>query len=232
MPLLSGGFAGRNEMPLLVESQGSPAWHAARAGKITASTAAGCLGLDEDAGPVATYRRIKGLTKVEDNPYLQHGRDNEHKARSEYEVLTGRLAVETGFWVHPLYDWLGASPDGLVGGEDEGGLECKCPVKELPTEVPQKHWVQCQVNMIVCNRNWWDYLAWNELLGVFGPVRIERDGAIEFKILGLLKLFWEMYLSKDQEPPLQRKKLFAGVDVKKELFRVMTPSVQNGQKEM
>lgn len=206
-------------MPEIKAEQGSLEWHAARAGKITASVAAGCLGLDKDSGPVAAYRKIKGITRQEDNLYLKHGRDNEHKARSEYEVLTGRLAVETGFWVHPLYDWLGASPDGLIGDESEGGLECKCPVKELPTEVPQKHVIQCQVNMYCTGRRWWDYLAWNETLGVFGPVRIERDAAIEFKLLGLLKLFWEMYLSKDVEPPLQRKKLFDGLDVTKEIFR-------------
>ena len=209
-------------MPMLIADQRSPEWHTARLNRITASTAAGCLGLDDEAGPVATYRRIKGLTKLEDNLYLQHGRENEHRARSEYEVLTGRLAVETGFWTHPLYDWLGASPDGLIG--EDGGLECKCPVSKLPTEVPQKHWVQCQVNMIVTNRLWWDYLAWNQELGVFGPVRIERDGAIEFKILGLLKLFWETYLSKNVEPPKLRKKLFDGLDVTKELFRTMTPT--------
>lgn len=145
-------------MPLLVPSQRTPEWHAAHFQRVTASVAAACLGVGPDSRQKA-WRSILGQrTQAESRPnrFQQWGVDQEPRARLAYEIRTGLLVEETGFWVHPSLDWLGASPDGLVG---EGLLELKCPDK-LPVRVPTYHRIQMLIQLAVCERPWCDYFCW------------------------------------------------------------------------
>ena len=48
------------------------------------------------------------------NIATEHGNLHEPLAQMDYQVKTGNFVEECGFIVHPVYDWLGASPDGLV----------------------------------------------------------------------------------------------------------------------
>lgn len=59
---------------------------------------------------------------------LKWGHTEEQKAQDAYEMLTGNIVVPSEFIVHPKYDWLGCSPDGLIN--DDGGTESKCPFNE------------------------------------------------------------------------------------------------------
>lgn len=191
-------------MPLIHAEQNTPEWLAARAGKVTASTAAGCLGIEGADGPLATFNEITSRSKQADNPWLQHGRDNEAKAVAEYECMTGNLTQTTGFWIHPVHDWLGASPDRLVGSD--GLAEIKCPIAKLPKEIPEKHLVQCQVQLAVTERKWCDYFSWME--GGFYTCRVWRVPEVEYSILEMLHLFYGLYLAPDEPPPRMRSKLF------------------------
>src|SRR5699024_10124988 len=79
---------------------------------------------------------------------------------------TGNLVEECGFYIHPDYDWLGASPDGLVG--DDGIVEFKAPFglrnDENPafkTLVEQPHYAaQVQMELSCAGRQWCDFVQW------------------------------------------------------------------------
>lgn len=68
---------------------------------------------------------------------LQWGVDNEDPALWAYEQATGRTVLSCGFFVcleHPI---LGASPDGVVFGEDGvmGVIEIKCPYEHRDSSI-------------------------------------------------------------------------------------------------
>lgn len=186
-------------MPLLPHKQRSPEWYSARKGKITASSAAGCLGLDPYDGPLATFNKITGKTTTDDNKHMAWGREFESKAREAYECLSGHFVTETGFWVHDLLPWLGASPDGLIGGD--GLVEIKCPSK-IPTAIPEHHTIQMIVQMACTGREWCDYFVWvgqEEYC-----CRLHRDVDHEHDILLRLEDFFQAYIFHDIAPPRKR----------------------------
>lgn len=150
--------------------QRSPEWFAARCGKVTGSAVSDVLAkvkAGESTGRV-NYRaqlvveRITGSPAGGDytNAAMQRGTDLEPFARAAYEVATGSLALESGFW-HD--DNIGASPDGLI--DDDGLLEIKCP--SLATHfgylkagtVPSKYVPQIQMQMYVTGRAWCDFVS-------------------------------------------------------------------------
>ena len=61
------------------------------------------------------------------NEHMKRGTELEPDARELYEALTGNTVQEVGFCLDDTVN-AGCSPDGLVGGDYEGGLEIKCPV--------------------------------------------------------------------------------------------------------
>lgn len=185
-------------MPLVHEDQRSAAWHAARSGKITASLAAACLGLDPHKSRAAAWRAIKG-EKQGENRHMRWGTEFEPVARREYETLSGNLVDETGFWVHPEYDWLGASPDGLI--DADGLLEIKCPGK-LPTAIPLHHRIQMLIQLACTGRKWCDYFVFTHdgyfTRRVF-PVGIPG-------LIRRLDAFRREFVLADVEPPRKRRK--------------------------
>ncbi len=188
-------------MPLLVPEQRTPEWFDAHLWRITSSNAAGTLGIDPWDGPLATFNAITGKTKKNDNPAMKWGRENEQKARMAYEVETGNVVRETGFWVHPEYDWLGASPDGFIG--EDGLVEIKCPKNRLPESVPSHHEIQMMVQMLVTGRQWCDYWVWMPDAKPF-LCRVKRDLEQEKYILFRLKEFYDCYVFPDVAPPRRR----------------------------
>jgi len=150
--------------------QRSPEWFAARGGKVTGSCVADVLSkgkVGEAVGRV-NYRaqivveRITGAPAGGDytNAAMQRGTDLEPVARAAYEVATGALVIESGFWHN---EHMGASPDGLI--DDDGLLEIKCP--SLATHfgylkagtVPSKYVPQIQMQMYVTGRAWCDFVS-------------------------------------------------------------------------
>lgn len=200
-------------MPEIHPTQRDEGWHAARAGKITASLAAACLGLDPYVSRQKAWRAITSQrTEAEEsanvnNPHVDRGVRFEASARVDYEVDTGNLVVCTGFWVHDLIPWLGASPDGLI--DDDGLCEIKCPFPPT-TKVPVHHRIQMLVQMAVCNRTWCDYYAWCAYGHKFHE-RVHRQG-----IPGLihrLEQFYQTYVvpgvCPERKKPKRRKKVTA-----------------------
>ncbi len=126
--------------------------------------------------------RLTGeIYTIPDNFATAWGKDNEPLALASYETQTGVIVKETEFVV--MNEYIGASPDGMVG--DEGGIEIKCPVnsanhiKVLRTgEVPEEHIPQIQGQMMVTGIKWVDFVSFDprmpEKLTTFIK-RVERD---------------------------------------------------------
>lgn len=187
-------------MPLLVPEQRTEAWKAAHVGRITGSIAAACLGIDNYCSRQKAWRKIKGIEPESTWPGMEYGNQHEPIARIAYEVETGNLVQETGFWVWNEEDWLGASPDGIIGLN--GLLEIKC-LASLPTRVPAKYLIQCRIQCLVTGRPWCDFFVWHPE-GTFLR-RIHQAPTVG--IAGLvMKLdeFRRKYVVADQEP--ERKK--------------------------
>lgn len=153
--------------------QKSPEWYAIRKGKMTASngTAIGNhkKGLETYVRKIVAEYFSKGTG--EDSyisPAMQRGNELEQEARTIYEMETGNTVNEVGFIKYN--DFVGCSPDGLVG--DEGGVEFKClndlssfdliVADELTSKYVESDYLwQIQMNLLITGRKWWDYAVYN-----------------------------------------------------------------------
>lgn len=176
--------------------QGSAEWHALRAGRLTASHGQEIgnngKGLETYVYKTLAKKYSTGQYESYTDEHMERGIELESKARSVYELLNGVTVEQIGFVEYNEY--IGASPDGLVG--DDGGIEIKCHdnvthfklLVKGEKEIDSKYRWQCQMNMLVTGRKWWDYVAYNEnfqkSLVVF---RIEPDEEMQKKLLAGLK---------------------------------------------
>ena len=132
--------------------QGSAEWHAAREGRLTSSLFAAAAGLNPHTSQHKLWEELRGIREpFNGNDATAWGTRYEPEARAAYEMLTGNVVHEQGFWTMPGDAWLGASSDGLVPNPADGGdpliVEIKCPFSfrgpprlyEVPREyhVPQ-----------------------------------------------------------------------------------------------
>ena len=141
--------------------QGTPAWFNARKGKLTASRFGAAVGICPYNSRAKALRLAVGTETWTGNlDACRWGIKNEKNAIKDYMVRTGNIVRSMGFASHPDYDWLGGSPDGLVG--DDGIIEVKCPyVRQTPhTQIPPVYF--CQVNGLleILDRKWCDYISW------------------------------------------------------------------------
>lgn len=187
-----------------------------------ASEAAGVLGLDKYNPPIKLWRRHRGMPVRDDGPMeaAYWGTVLEPVIRGKYALdRKVRVWVPTGSYT--LDGWLRCTPDGLVvepnmsevrvdeydpaefdprkflrGDESVGGLQVKTCSAWLEDDwrdgPPAKYEVQCRVEMAVTGLPWVDIVCLCGGQKQLGPVRIERDLAIEDRILTSLREFWSM----------------------------------------
>jgi putative phage-type endonuclease len=145
-------------------------WHAARAGRITASTAGAFLGLSPFMKPEdamrALVRSMHGMTpEFSGNVATEYGTFHEEGALVEYQMETGNTVTPLAFAPHR--DWLGASPDGLVNRF--GLIEIKCPFGQRKKNPPEfksvkdqpQYYAQMQIQMYCTCRDWCDFFQWS-----------------------------------------------------------------------
>lgn len=140
--------------------QHSQAWWLARRGRITASRMhivmnGGAKAWRTLADTLTAELLMDDMPHVEDNAWkgasIAHGIEYEPIARTNAELALGADFDLVGFQQHPLYDFIGASPDFAWTGQPG---EIKCPTKiekhmevfrtlQLPAE--HKPQVQCQI---------------------------------------------------------------------------------------
>lgn len=170
--------------------QNTPEWHQARLGLPTASKfstvlakgkTAGAVSLTrrsylyELAGEIITGERVEGYK----NDHMERGHAMEGEARNTYAFMNDVQPVQVGFVRNGK---AGCSPDGLVG--DDGGCEIKSKLPALLIEahlrsdgsIPPEHVAQVQGSLWVCEREWWDFVAYWRRMPILVR-RVYRDEA-------------------------------------------------------
>jgi putative phage-type endonuclease len=172
--------------------QGSPEWHTARAGKVTASCIADVMAKIK-TGEAAARRDYRAtivseiLTGTAQGSTYQStemlwGTEQEPFARSAYEVATGTLVDQVGFVLHPSIERAGMSPDGLVGSS--GLVEIKAPKTAthlqylLDGSVPAQYQPQMLFQMACAEAEYCDFVSFDPRLSPelqLFVVRFNRD---------------------------------------------------------
>ena len=173
-------------------SQGTPEWMALRSGKFTGSRFAELMAKTR-SGPstsrknlitrLAVERLIGTCVETYSNFAMQRGTELEPEAIKAYEDSELLVVERVDFVQHPELEFVGCSPDGLVG--DDGMCEVKCPAAEAKhyealrygSHVQEYCW-QLQGQLWVTGRQWVDAVSFDPR---FPPglelaiVRVERD---------------------------------------------------------
>ena len=188
--------------------QGTPEWFAIRLGKVTASKISDVLATVK-SGEAITRRNYRiqlvceRLTGIKEDTFTNHHMERgtllEPVARALYESEYSTFVDEIGFVEHPTIAMSGASPDGIVQG-DEGLIEIKCPTASnhldvvLLGEPPKKYYPQMQWQLACMpDRQWVDFISYcpdvGDDLALFVK-RVYRDdeyiASIETEVMGFL----------------------------------------------
>ena len=182
-----------------IPRQGTPEWHRARAGKITASrfgdlsknkpgTDWGCTAMSY------AYELISERLQLEnpewrpspelDSAPIRWGNEWEPHARARYQWVKSANIAYYGFVTHSKHPMVGASPDGIWIGEP-GLIEIKCPytgkehVRTMSTNlIPKQYVAQVQGNLWVTGRQWCDFVSFDPRMPddhCLYVVRVARD---------------------------------------------------------
>ena len=156
-----------SKMEIINCIQGSPEWFAERLGKLTGSEAqaisANGAGLKTLVNKLVAERLTGKVENGYTNADMERGKELEEEARNAYELETGNTVTKVGFC--KLDDDVGSSPDGLIN--DDGGIEIKCFKDStfvdymFTGKVDTAYEWQCQFNLFVTGRKWWDYVVYN-----------------------------------------------------------------------
>ena len=162
-------------------AQRAPEWYERRKTLMTASDAAGALGIpafDGQRGDIrAELLKSKVYSTFKGNMYTRHGQDNEDMVRDRLCEIIGDEALEFGLLVHPELEWLGASPDGIFR-RSGAMIEIKCPYKRkiVPGHVPHHYYPQIQCQMAVCGLQSTYFVQWQ-------PAHLSHTGTEIFDIV-------------------------------------------------
>lgn len=216
--------------------QGTDLWLEQRKGIITASKS-GQIAYGKSAERDLLREEIRSFIgapselqeRLKNNPDVQRGTDFEDTARFAYLDETGHTMEENSlyFHLHDEYEWLGASPDGIVIDEDGNrlGIEIKCPRKFtlLPDkninlfQVKKAYYGQIQHFMQVCNLGACEFIEY-----VNGEIRyqkIARNEEFWSEHFIKLQIFKDLYdnIVNDEE---EREKFRVGKDITTEDQRI------------
>jgi hypothetical protein len=157
---------------LLAPEQRTEDWYKARAGKFTGSRFVDVL-----AKGTKAYTDLINQIVVEritndyidsgmDSFALKWGREVEPFAREAYSFHTGNIVKQAMFKRHPVYEFVGVSPDGLIG--DKNGSEFKCPkdpkihIERLKSGMNEKEFMPQVQGCIWCYESeWWDWVSFD-----------------------------------------------------------------------
>lgn len=149
--------------------QKTPEWFGARKLKMTASNAQAIGNNGKGLETYITELIAEYLSSADKETFVtkdtERGNELETFARSMYELETGNTVEQVGFIQQGEY--VGCSPDGLIG--EDGGLEIKCHndvkhyrlMRDGENELDSAYKWQCQMNMLITGRKWWDLVAYN-----------------------------------------------------------------------
>tara|TARA_R110000787_G_scaffold217953_1_gene326663 strand:+ start:385 stop:1011 length:627 start_codon:yes stop_codon:yes gene_type:complete len=177
--------------------QGSPEWHQARCGIISASNMKSLFtsrGEKTASGVRETYLNQVIAERLMQKPMdtfqsydMERGTQLEAQARANFEMYLDVTVQEVGFHMHDDYD-IGCSPDGLFA---DTGVEIKCPKanthvrymrsKKLPSEYLQ----QVQGTMYVMNLERYYFMSYHPDLKPI-IIEVKRDNELIDKAAEIL----------------------------------------------
>jgi putative phage-type endonuclease len=151
--------------------QRTPEWHAARAGRVTASNAGALLGLSPHTSEADGFRRLVRSMHGFDSEFVgnvatEYGTFHEDGALAEYKMETGNDVEPLAFATHS--DWLGAVTGGLIG--DHGILEIYCPYGQRDKKPPEfkaiddlpQIYAKMQIQMLCTGRDYGTFYQWSQ----------------------------------------------------------------------
>lgn len=160
--------------------QNTDEWFALRLGKFTASNFKDIMSKDTTATYMnaiyqVVYERITGeIQNGYTNEWMERGRELEPEARLWYEL--NYSDIENGGFFGD--DWLGASPDGLIG--TDGLIEIKCPKPSthiqylIDNALPPIYKWQVQGQLYITDRQWCDFVSYHPKIKPL-IIRVGRD---------------------------------------------------------
>lgn len=170
--------------------QGSQEWLDMRLGKVTASKVKDVLTKGKGSAPSKTAETymmdlLAEILTGESKPFFENdamrwGTETEPQARSMYELQQDVEVEEVAFI--KLDEYVGVSPDGLVG--EDGLVEIKCPTtttqlkRALTDDYSADYKAQIQMQLWVSGRKWCDFVSFDPRLNCdasFLIQRVERD---------------------------------------------------------
>lgn len=137
-----------------------------RVGRITGSRIGAVLGLNPYSTRADVLREMVrehfgAEREFVGNEATRYGEQHEPDALAAYEQMHGVMTHGGGECiVHPSYDFLAVTPDGLVG--HDGMVECKAPYSGTYTHWNQKPYYEAQMRLqLACaGRKWADFVVW------------------------------------------------------------------------
>lgn len=186
-----------------------------RKGRITGSSVGAILGLSPFMKPADVMRRMvrewhDAEPEFKGNVATEYGHKKEPVAMLDYEMYHASEALfDSGFFIHPEYDWLGATPDALIG--DNGVLEIKCPYGLRNTDAPVRfkplldkphYFAQIQIEMACSHRMFSHFYQWCENGDSLEEVAYSQTWFNEN--LPKLQEFYDAYLIEREFPACQR----------------------------
>lgn len=149
--------------------QGTDEWFAVRDKKMTASHAqaiGNCgKGLDSYIYELMAKHYSSAERANYTNADMERGNELEPDARTAYEFEMREIVKEVGFVEYNEY--VGASPDGLIGNDGLVEIKCKSDTNHLKQMlagekgIESKYIWQMQMQMLVTGRQYCDFVSFN-----------------------------------------------------------------------
>ena len=172
-------------MRIVGYEQGTEAWLESRLGcpsgsgfdKLVTSTGKPSTSAEGYINQLIAELLTGKTTDMKVTEWMQRGTELEPLARNFYELASGNEVQEIGFCKADDLE-TGVSPDGLIG--KDGALEIKCPSPQVHVsylrgdKLPTKYVQQCQGVLWICEREWLDFVSYNESMPAL-IVRVHRD---------------------------------------------------------
>ena len=170
-------------------------WMRRRRGKITGSNFSKLIGKGRSKSAIftqagLTYLRTVAAERLGSWAFeasarsLEWGNRWEPIGLEEYANRYGQRLESGQFSFCEFNDWVGSTPDGLVG--HDGCVELKCPVTPtvhmntlITGEIPAEYLWQCHGHLLCTGRNWCDFVSYDPRMdSQFQMIRIRlnRDG--------------------------------------------------------
>jgi predicted phage-related endonuclease len=170
--------------------QGSDEWHILRSTRFTASNFHKLFAKEstktyQNLINEIVFARLTGeVSESYQSEWMKRGNDLEAEAIEAYELETFNKATPIGFV--ELDEWVGCSPDSLVG--DDGQLQIKCPkattlMDYYISEGYEDYYVQLQGELYVTGRKWNDlYVYHPKLKSILTRFKRNEETITEIKL--------------------------------------------------